>query len=191
MGYGGYPPPPPRSTTPRTLGTLSMVFGGIVSFLSLINLALGKQVGSFTQVNESQREAFDHYLAEVHGASMGLAAMMLVMSIALFVIGTGQRGYKKWAVSASVIWGVLALVCLGIQLFVQLTVMMPALDRFVEMISHGNMPVPIGTIMKVAMVFGLVFYAPYPIIMIVSFRKPDVLASMGGTPVENPAANVF
>jgi len=192
MGYGhGYGGPPPRSTTPKTLGTLSMVFGGIVAFLNLINLAIGKQLGGFSQVNADQKEAYDHFLSEVHGTTMALASMMLVMSIALFVIGTGQRGYKKWAAPASVVWGVLALVCLLVNLIVQLTVVMPALDRFIETISHGNMPLPIGTIMKVSAVFGLAFYAPYPIVMIVSFRKPDVLAAMGGPATENPAANVF
>ena len=190
MGYGyGVPMAPARSTTPKTMGTLSMVFGGIVTVTSGLGLALGKQIGQFSQVNESQKEAFDAYLREIHGTSMALSAMMLVMSIALFVIGTGQRGYKKWAIKASQVWGAVALVCLLVNLTVQITVILPALDRFIERISHGGVKLPIGGIMKVSTVIGVLFYAPYPIIMITAFRKPEVKAAMD--PQASAAANVF
>ena len=37
---------------------------------------------------------------------------------------------------------------------------------------------PMGGIMKVSAVIGLLFYAPYPIILIVCFRKPNIVAAM-------------
>ena len=183
---------PPRSTAPRTLGTLSMVFGGLITATSFFGLVFGKQIGQMSQVQPSQQEAFDQYIREIHGVSTGLSAMMLVMSIALFIIGTGQRGFKRWAINASIIWGAVALVCLAINLIVQLTVILPALDRFIERISHGgSVKLPLGNIMKVSTIVGVLFYAPYPIILIAAFRKPNVREVMDQPPKPTPAADVF
>jgi hypothetical protein len=191
-GYGyGMPMVPQKSATPRTLGTLSMTFGGIIAALNLIGVLAGKQFNAMMKVEASQQEAFDQYLREVHNASLALGVVMLVMSIALFVIGTGQRGYKRWAVTASVAWGIAALVFLVINLFVQLTVILPALDRFIEAISHGNMPGQMNGIMKVSALLGLAFYAPYPIILIVAFRRPHNIQAMDQPPEPTPAAGVF
>jgi hypothetical protein len=192
-GYGyGMPQAPMKSTTPKTLGTLSMVFGGIVAAMNLIGLAAGKQLGSMMQVRPGQEEAFQRYLSEVHGASMALGVVMFLMSAVLFVIGTGQRSYKRWAVKASIVWGILALVVLFADLIVQFTVMMPALDRFIEAISHGNgVAAPVSGIMKISAILGLAFYAPFPIILIAAFRKPVNVQAMDQPPQETPAANVF
>jgi hypothetical protein len=94
-------------------------------------------------------------------------------------------------VKASVIWGITALAFLVVNLFVQLTVIMPALERFIDAISHGNMTNPMGGIMKISAVVGLAFYAPYPIILIVAFRRPHNVQAMDQPPEIPPAANVF
>jgi hypothetical protein len=186
-GYGyppGYAPPPTKSTTPRTLGTLSIVFGALIAFLSLIGLVAGKQFGSMMRVQPSQRDAFNAYLHEVHGASMAISTLMLVMSLILVAVGIGQRGYRRWAVQASVAWGIAALVVLVINAVVQFTVMIPALDRFIAAITHGGrIVVPMGGIMKVSAIMGLVFYAPFPIILISAFRKAANVTAMDQPPL--------
>ncbi|HUJ59857.1 MAG TPA: hypothetical protein VLX92_15240 [Kofleriaceae bacterium] len=176
-GYPGYGYPPPRSPAPRTLGTLSIIFGSVVSLLSLVGLVVGRQLAGFT-VRASQQEAFERYLREVHGASRLLSALMLMMSIALIYIGLQQRAYKRAAVRASITWGIVALAVLVVQIFVQLTVIGPALDRFVDAISQGPQIVPMSGIMKFSSLFGVAFYAPYPIILIATFRKPKFVAIM-------------
>src|SRR6187431_1803011 len=101
QGYG-MPMPPRRAGAPKDMGTLSIIFGAIVFALSLVNLATGGKFGMFTKVDASQQAAFDRYLAEVHSAAVALGLMMLVMATALFVIGFGQKGYKRWARKASI-----------------------------------------------------------------------------------------
>ncbi|MBS1121994.1 MAG: hypothetical protein H6Q90_4222 [Deltaproteobacteria bacterium] len=177
MGPHGYPVPKPAA--PRTLGTLSIIFGSIVGAMSLFSLIIGKQVGAMMQTNGSQKAAFEDYMAEIHTVSMVQSGAMLVMSAALVYLGVGQRRYLRSAASASVKWGLVALVYLVAILIVQCVVVLPALDRFMEAISHGmNAQLPMGGIMKISVFFGLAFYAPFPIILMVTFRKPHILAAM-------------
>ncbi len=189
-GYGYAPMPPQRSTTPRTLGTLSMVFGGLVVATSLFGLLTSGRVGSFMHVDASQQPAFDRYVDEIHTPSMIVSATMLVMSIWLFVIGTGQRAYKRWAVKQSLAWGAVAILVVIGNFIVQLTVIMPALDRFIDAISHGA-SVPASGAMKFGIVLGVGFYVPYPIVMLTSFRKPHIVEAMDQPPQAGGAADVF
>jgi hypothetical protein len=105
--------------------------------------------------------------------------VMSVMSLALIYIGVGQRKYQRWAASASVKWGILALLWLVVYLVLQFVVVLPALDRFMDAISHGAMrDMPVGGMMKFGAFLGMAMYAPYPIILIAVFRKPQNIAAM-------------
>ena len=74
----------------------------------------------------------------------------------------------------------------------QWTVILPALDRFIERISHGGqMNVPMGKIMKVSTIIGVLFYAPFPIVLLAAFRKPNVRAAMDQPPPPDPTGEVF
>jgi hypothetical protein len=165
---------PYRSTAPRTLGTLSIVFGAIVTCFSTFNLVFGKALAGMQP--SGQREMMERFSAEVHGWSMAVSAVMTAMSLALLFIGIRQRAYKRSAVRASVVWGVVALLLLVGQVFVQLGVMLPAMERLMDSLPHGDLPM--GGIMKVSALLGLAFYVPYPIVMIVCFRKPTIVAVM-------------
>ncbi len=147
--------------------------------MSLFSLVAGKQLGSMMQTKASQREAFERYMGEIHSVSLLQSAVMLVMSVILIYIGLGQRKYMRWAAGASVKWGVAALLYLVAILIVQFVVVLPALDRFMQEVSQGlGAQLPMGGIMKVSLFLGLAFYAPFPIILIVAFRKPNTLAAM-------------
>jgi hypothetical protein len=188
--YGGMPMGPQKSTAPKTLGVCSMSFGAIVAVISLFNLATGGK--GFTGVQPSQQEAFDRYLDAVHGTSLVISLMMFVMSVALFVVGTGQRGYKRWAVGASQIWGITAIVVFIVNATLQFTVILPALTKFIDEISHGSSAAaPIANAMKFGFVIGLALYLPYPFILIAAFRKPAVREAMDQPPKPTPAADVF
>jgi uncharacterized membrane protein (DUF485 family) len=178
-----------RSNTPKTLGVLSIVFGSIIAAMSAIGLAAGKQFGSMVQAHGNEA-AFDRFIAETHAVSVLQSTAMLVMSLLLIYIGTGQRKYMRWASGASVKWGIAALVYLVVNAIVQFTVVMPALDRFMTEISHANIDVPVGAIMKVSQFIGLAMYAAYPIVMISAFRKPHNIASMDQPPPTMPTATV-
>jgi hypothetical protein len=177
LGPHGYPVPKPAA--PRTLGTLSIIFGSIVGAMSLFSLVAGKQLGSMMQTTGSQKAAFEQYMSEIQTVSMVQSGVMLVMSLALVWLGLGQRRYQRWAAAASVKWGVLALGYLVMMLIVQFVVVVPALDRFMAAISHGmGAQLPMGGIMKISLFLGLAFYAPFPIILILQFRKPKNLEAM-------------
>lgn len=199
----GYPPPPPgygwapgpagyyppqRTNTPRTLGLLSIIFGALVVVNSLIALVAGKQFGTMA-VQESQREAFGRYLAEVHDYTMATSVVMLLMAGALIAIGIGQRGYKRWAVKASVLWGMAGLAVVVAQAIGAFTVVLPALDRFTTEIT-SNVGLDSGAFVagaKIGAFLGIAFYVPYPLILILSFRKPHIVAAMD-EPKAPPAA---
>jgi len=174
-GYGGVPM---KTSTPRTMGTLSMVFGAIVVCTSIFG-ALGGQM-SFTKMPPGQQAAFERYIAATHTFTVVQALIMLVMAASLFYIGTGQRGYKRWAAGASVKWGVAALAVVVFNIIGAVTYTMPALDTFINEISHGNSPAAgaIGVAMKVGVFMGFAFNLPYPIIMISVFRKPQNVDAM-------------
>jgi hypothetical protein len=167
---------PRRPGAPGTLGILSIIFGSLITFTSLLGIA-GKQLGAAIQATERSRDAFEQFSSETHGWSVGLACLMGAMSIALLFIGIGQRGYKRWAARASVTWGAVALVVLVAQAVIQFTVMMPAMEHFMASLPNPA-DMPIGPMMKVSAFIGLLFYTPYPIILIVCFRKPHIVAAM-------------
>jgi hypothetical protein len=193
-GYGdppgyGYPPAGPiKSSTPRTLGTLSMVFGGLVAAMSLFGALAGKTFGTMMDTNRISKAAFERYLAEIHTATMTMSLLMAALSIALIYIGTGQRSYQRWAVRASIWWGIAALVFLVVQLIVQVAVVLPAIDRLMADIGNRQFRETMGMAMKVGIFGGMVFYAPYPILLIASFRKPANVEAMDQPPL--PTAEI-
>jgi hypothetical protein len=171
------PLPITKPGAPRTLGTLSIIFGMIVACLSLFGLLAGTQLGMF-QPEGVQREAFERYAAEIHGVTQFNNIALLAMSVLLVVIGRGQRAYARWAAPASVKWGLAGLAWVLITVVIHFVVVAPAMEQFVSSISHRLNGLPMGAIMKFGTLLGFAFYLPYPIILIVTFRKPNVVAAM-------------
>ena len=183
-GYGG----PVKSQTPRTLGLLSMIFGGIVICTSLFGLITGGQMGTFS-VQPSQRAAFEAYAHELHGYTIAQSSIMLLMSIALVVIGTGQRSYQRWAVGASIKWSIAAFAVIAFNAVGTVVWVLPAMDHLLS-----NLPAnPINNssmapAMKMMIFLGLGANLPYPIILFSAFRKPHNVAAMDQPPL--PVAEV-
>jgi hypothetical protein len=191
-GYGYAPMPPQRPSAPRTFGILSMIFSGFVALSSLFSLATGGgQLGAMNNPPPGQKEAFEHLMHAIRTPSMIGATMFLVMSVWLFVIGTGQRTYKRWAVKQSVIWSVVALVALVGYFIMQMTMVLPALNQFAQEIAHDEIAKPIANLMKVMLFVGSALYAPYPLVLLFNFRKPHIVQAMDQPPQATPAAAVF
>jgi hypothetical protein len=185
--YAGYPPP--KTNTPRTLGTLSMVFGGIVTGTSLLTLVVGKSLGTFS-APPGHKAAFERYAEQCSTYSMVTAAVMLLMSVALFYFGTGQRKYLRWAAKASVQWGVVALLVLVGQFIGIFAVVLPAIDDLTRAVANDRVLGSMSTMMKVTTVFSLALYAPFPLILISTFRKQENIDAMDQPAAELPSATV-
>jgi hypothetical protein len=180
-----------RSTTPSTLGMLSIVFGSLIAATSAFGLAAGKQLGSMMQHSGSQAEAYDRFISETHTVSMVQSSVFLIMSLALIYIGVGQRKYMHWALGATKKWAVVGLAFLVINLIMTLAVVSPAMDRFIADISHGlGTDIPMGGMMKVGSFMGVVLYAAFPIVLLSSFRKPQNVIAMDQPPAGVPTATV-
>lgn len=155
---------------------LSIVFGALVAVFSLVGI-LGNRGGGFRPDGISSR-AWERYLDQIGTVSIALSALMLAMSIALIVIGTGQRRYKRWATKATMMWSAAALLFLVVQLIVNLTVMGPAMERVFADLGNSMVRDTALRFVKIGMFMSLVMYAPYPIVMLVAFRKPATVAAM-------------
>ncbi len=186
-----YPPPQRPPGAPKVFGILSIIFGCLVVVTSLFGIASafsGKPM--FTPDMPGGGEGFARALEQFHRdtrwASLAQGLVMTVMSVALILIGNGQMKYRRWAAGASVKWGIVALLVLVGQAIVNFTIMGPAMDRYMKalidaMPNSGSMP-DLGGVMGGAMKFGLfaglVVNAVYPILLIVTFRKPRNVDAM-------------
>ncbi|MEZ4401818.1 MAG: hypothetical protein R3B06_17450 [Kofleriaceae bacterium] len=163
------------------------MFGSLVGLLALFGLLAGRSLAGGVNANQVGRAAFERYMDKIQVTSMLVSVVMLGMSIALIVIGNGQRKYLRKAVKQSVYWGIAALGVLALQLVIQFTVNIPALEALVGDVGGNHEARTILSTVKVASLVGLLFYLPYPIILIAAFRKPAVVAAMD-QPAEVAAA---
>jgi hypothetical protein len=170
------------SSAPSTLGTLSIVFGAFVIFSCVLTIAFSGGMASLMRELPGQAEAaaaMETYLREIRVPSLIQAGVLAAMSGWLISIGVGQRRYRAWAVRQSVRWGIIALVIVVGDLIMSATLMLPAAQRMVEATQATAMANPFGSVSSViGLVFQVAIHAPYPIILIVAFRKPSVIAAM-------------
>src|SRR5207245_11110025 len=100
--------PPQTSGVPKTLGILSIVFGGLVTLGSLAGLATGAMFRAMpmAKFDQSQKDLpfnpieLQQRLQPYQQTDAGL---MLIMSIALVIIGIGLVKYRQAARKAAVV----------------------------------------------------------------------------------------
>jgi hypothetical protein len=172
-----YPPLPPSS--PQTLGTLSIVFGAVVAGFSLINvLGVGQGFAMMMQPR-GNADAIRDYLEAIRTPSMIQSGAFLAMSTWLLVLGVGQRRYRRWAAGQSVLWAAIALVVLVGVVVISVVVLGPASQRMMEdTMRHAHLPHAMGAMTRWLSLVGIVFYVPWPIILLATFRQPKIVAAM-------------
>jgi hypothetical protein len=191
-----YPEAPPvPSSAPKVLGVLSIIFGSIVLLFGLLASCGGlagqgiSKVGQLApqdQKLEAMKVALS-YMSTIYTA-IGIQGLILtVMSSLLLAIGIGQVRYRRWAGAWSVTWGGLALVALCGMVAISFLMIGPAYQKMFDAIARGT---PSGTIPtafsgSMANIFGgtsgvmtVLFYAPYPILLLIFFTREHVRASM-------------
>lgn len=189
--------PPPGS--PKVFGILSIIFGSLIalggllgSCMGLVGQNLGRMGSGLTNnPNVGSAEAkmvetmFEH-LGTIYGA-MGIQSVIFAaMSGWLIAIGVGQLRYRRWAQKQTVVWSTLALVVLGGVTLIWFFMIGPAYEAMFEAISKqapsGALPIKPENISWFAggwaMLFNLLFYAPYPVLMLGFFTRPRVKGAM-------------
>jgi hypothetical protein len=175
--YAYSPPYPPSS--PQTLGTLSIVFGAIVGVFSLLNLlGIGRGLAMMTNAR-TNADAVRNYLDAIQTSSMIQSLAFVAMSTWLVMLGVGQRRYRRWAARQSVLWAAAGFAVLAGVVIMNIVVLGPASQRFMdETLRHSHLPQGFGAIMRWAGLFGIAFYLPWPIILLVTFRQPKIISAM-------------
>jgi hypothetical protein len=171
-----------RPSSPKVFGILSIIFGSLVGLYSLAMMAGGSMWGSM----QSWSRSFDGGADPFRDAFEAMSRLYLIqglvfaaMSFWLLAIGIGQVKYRRWAQRMSVRWSVIALVVLvgvAILQFVLIPQLFGSL-RFGEDALSPGAGFERGMATMTA-VFTIVFYAPYPILLLVFFRKPVVVGAM-------------
>jgi hypothetical protein len=169
---------PQRPKTPKILGILSIVFGSITAASSVWGVfSTGVATRFIRHLPQHIVEAYERLVAETNLATTIQSAAFLIMSIALIWIGAKQLKYRAVAVKASIWWGGIALLVLVGAVFQHMFIHGPALERYNDAIAGDTLP-GLGQMSAMMGYVGLLAYVPYPIILIVTFRKQAIVDVM-------------
>jgi hypothetical protein len=170
---------------PRILGILSIVFASIVlfgSFFSSLGLLVPALLKHAPPPTSDKDAAAMAMLSHLYTAMGVVGLILLVMSIALLVIGIGELRYRRWAAVWSVRWGVVAL---GATIVMAILTSTMFGSGFFEGLATANPNADAAAARTAGRFIGIVygamcvlFYAPYPILLMVFFSRPHVRAAM-------------
>jgi hypothetical protein len=192
------PEPHERSAAPKVFGILSIVFASIVllsSSLGLLATAASSAVTSMGSMVPDAEKAAEVAavvgpMAKVYQGIGFLSLIMFVMSALLLVIGIGQLRYRAWAQRWSVYWGAAGLVCVVLMVAISMLIISPAYAEMFDSLSRlkpkgDGQAAMAGSMSGFGSIFGgtfavmtVVFYAPYPALMMLFFTRDHVRASM-------------
>jgi hypothetical protein len=172
------------TAVPRTFGILSIVFSSLVLVGSLFGL-LGLIVpvalkhAPPTRPEDAQAMAM---LSSMYTCMGLISAILTVMSSALLALGIGQLRYRKWAAVWSPRWSIVALGALVVMAILMTTMMRSTFGSIGEMGGANRDPHAAQAVgSMIGVVYGammVLFYSPYPILMLVYFSRERVRAAM-------------
>lgn len=185
------------TSIPKVFGVLSIVFGGLMLLGGLLGACTGfigqgftglggKLPGAGGQEAEMMRVMMK-YLGTIY-AAMGVQSLVFAaMSGWLLAIGIGQLRYRSWACRWAVYWGGTALVVLVGMILVSVLWIGPAYSAMFTEIGKaapsGALPAGLGSSLSGLLggtsgAMMALFYAPYPILLLVYFTRDRVRAAM-------------
>jgi hypothetical protein len=177
--------------TPLTLGVLSIIFGALVACYSAFNLAFASMsasfMGSFSQLAASAPRRpgepdpsvlfarLGEVMKQIQPYLTALTAGKLLFSLALVAIGIGMYKRQRWARTGAIAWAALALVFLAGEIMVNVGIIQPHMNKVMQDM-FASMPngAPAQAMMKamggaqsgIAIVGGLLFWAPFPVVLL-------------------------
>jgi len=194
VGPGGEPA---HTSIPKVFGVLSIVFASLVLLGSLIGSCtgcVGSKMSGLNKFNTGSggtelraQQAMLKHMGGVYSAIGIQSAIFAVMSGFLLAIGIGQLRYRRWARGWTVYWsGVAFVVLIGVVLL-SIFLIGPAyqrmFDEMAKLSPSGQLPSQLSGSMSSLMggtsgVMTVLFYAPYPILMLIYFTRDRVKAAM-------------
>lgn len=170
------------TAVPRTFGILSIVFSSLVlvgSLFGLIGLIVPVALKHAPPTRPEDAQAMA-MLSSMYTCMGVISAILTVMSSLLLALGIGQLRYRKWAAVWSPRWAIVALGALVVMAILMTTMMRSTFGSIGELgqtNAHAAQEVGsmIGIVYAAMMV---VFYSPYPILMLVYFSRERVRAAM-------------
>jgi hypothetical protein len=164
-----------RPATPRTLGTLAVVFGVVVASFSALTLLTG---GRMQQDDERYpAAAVEAFTAATRHATVGTSLILVAMSLTLATLGGALRRYERWAVRASQRWAVGALFIVAALTYVNAAVVGPAAAALFDSAKDEELAQMVK-VMRWAGLGTALIYAPFPLVLLSQLRRPEVVAAM-------------
>jgi hypothetical protein len=188
--------PATRATSiPTVFGALSIVFAaiGMLSGLSNGCTALsGHDMARMTGLTAMPGGGAAANLLEMFdGIYLGVGLqglVLLVFSPVLLAVGIGQLRYRRWARAWSVYWGGAALVGVAAMVLITMLVIGPAYQGYFDLFQQRaaadgyTAPSPLsglgGLMAGDSATWMVLCYAPYPVLLLVFFRRGNVKQAM-------------
>jgi hypothetical protein len=174
---------PTVTSAPKTFGLLSIIFSSLVlasSLFGTFGLFVPALLARAPTQNTSDAETL-HALSGIY-FTMGICScIFLVMSALLLTLGIGQMRYRQWAAVWTPRWGIAALGALAVMATLMISMGRSTGAEMATVAQTGNTAAAqnvgsaVGGIYAVMMVL---FYAPYPIVLLVAFTRARIRAAM-------------
>ncbi|HXU71645.1 MAG TPA: hypothetical protein VN947_20065 [Polyangia bacterium] len=176
------------TAVPRTFGTLSIVFASLVlvssvfGMLSLVVPILASHAPPSAKPGDA--EALELMSSMYLGIGI-ISCILAVMSGLLLALGIGQLRYRKWAALWSPRWAIVALGSLVVMAILMTRGMSSTMGGMFNAAADPGAKATLAAGKQVGTAIGAVyasmmvlFYAPYPILLLVYFTRDRVRAAM-------------
>jgi hypothetical protein len=171
--------------TPVVLGVLSIIFGTLTGGCCLLAPLIGpmfaklseltRNVAVQSELQRAQMEAATAALTAQAGYMMVTSTVLGVMSIALIVIGVGLYRRRPWARRAAVWWSLVGLLLIVVNYVYAIGWLQPHQREVQDAIYAAHGVTPRFQMARqseiVASLFGVLFYAVYPIVLLALLRR--------------------
>jgi hypothetical protein len=171
------------TAVPRTFGILSIVFSSLVlvgSLFGLLGLIVPVAIKHAPPSRPEDAQAMA-MLSSMYLCMGVISAILTVMSSSLLALGIGQLRYRKWAAVWSPRWAIVALGALIVMAILMTTMMRSTFGGIGSMAQTPNPQAARDVGSMIGIVYAtmmVLFYSPYPILMLVYFSRERVRAAM-------------
>lgn len=187
MGGMQTPPPQKRSSIPKVMGILHIVFGAISILLAIKQLVQGDGTEEMMSTFEAQGYDVSQPSDQLNQALDSLASFTMVSTIlsflgaaALLLAGIGLVKYMRWGRTISNVYVVLSAIGKVLAIYLFLGPMSAVFDFLLQeqIQGQGMSPEALKGVMIGAMVFGVIVSSAYMIVTLILVNKKSAKESL-------------